>query len=171
MQSQPNSVVEGQPSSSAIQVLQKAHTQAPCPISFVGVDAPGEDGGVITRKQRQEALKALADDITEVVEWPCHWRITQQVAQVLMTKGREELDNSGAGCYSLANPDYVRKEEPHLLWATAAFWKGPLQGMHLPDNAQCSMLTLEVEALKPMRSGAQADALHVSLTLETCAVS
>ena len=141
---------------SAMQVVEKAHPHAACAFSFVGAEATGEYGEGITRKQRQTALSALAEDITEVVEWPCHWRITPEVARRLVSIGRKELEQCGAGCCSLnvmarsAPPrpqEHASKGKPHPLWATAAFWKGPLQGMCLRNQLALTIRGITAIAL------------------------
>ena len=119
------------------QVVEKAYPHTSCPVSFVGVDTLGTDGHDITRNQRQKAQQALAHNITEVVEWPCHWRITQDIAQKLVTNGRKKLRKHGTGCYSVSAGErsshvvFAKKEEPYPLWATAGYWRKDLQGMHL----------------------------------------
>ena len=131
-----------------MQVVEKAHPHMACAFTFVGVEATGKDGDEITREQRQAALKALAEDITDVVEWPCHWRVSPKLGRKLVSKGHEELERCGAGCCLLnvtamakSSPrcslESFSEEEPHPLWATAAFWKGPLQGRHL----RCQLLS------------------------------
>ncbi len=121
--------------SHAFQVVQKAHPHEACPFIFLGVDVSAQDGEDITRRQRQKALDALADDITEVIAWPCHWHITQDVAKMLLSRGREKYQTEGAGCYLLhvevGSGKSVSKEAPHPLWATAGYWRKTLQSMHL----------------------------------------
>lgn len=120
------------------QVVEKAHSHTSCPVSFVGIDTSDTDGNEITRKQRQGALDALKHNVTEVMEWPCHWRVSQDAAQKLATTGRKMHHEQGAGCYSVTaqsgsgrhfNDKSSSREEPHPLWATATYWREALQGM------------------------------------------
>ena len=88
-----------------------------------------------SRKQRQKALDTLANDTTDVVEWPCYWCITQEAAQTLVARGRQRE----AACYSLfvrkkrtrQGINYLNEDEPHPLWATAACWEESLKGAQL----------------------------------------